>query len=439
VQGGASVCDLDALFAAFDGGDGTVAYTQPRKAHDPANRPPSSGARRREAPPPRKNKLALSKSAATFSYEPLGAGGEQLMASRKAALLTTALTLTRRAAGIFNLCTQLDYSQAGLLTRHQWRKCLRLAAIGASVDHIDALFDALRSSEEDDFERRLNYRELPARLQRWVCSAPTAPASQQQSAQQSSAALPQQPQPPPPRLPPPMSSAFMPLQLGDVVRAESSVVLAGHHAFRALPEAAANGACVEHDCAAFTVPAGWRPVSQADPDFEAVRAMIVGEHSWSTDALAVADDAHAGFVSYQGRLARSISQPGGGEEHEDASEWVRTLGGGRFQVTAGFGRMLIRKQLVAPPAPGGLRRSRSHAPATRALHCGVAPRRGKRPAWKTLALPLRHAEPWDATPPPGGGALEMGGSMYEHRRHAGGASVFQLSMPFLPPLDLPIL
>ena len=116
-----------------------------------------------------------------------------------------------------------------------------------------------------------------------------------------------------------------------------------------------------------------------------------------------------------------------------------TLGGGRFQVTAGFGRMLIRKQLVAPPAPGGLRRSRSHAPATRALHCGVAPRRGKRPAWRTLALPLRHAEPWDATPPPGGGALEMGGSMYEHHRHAGGASVFQLSMPFLPPLDLPIL
>ena len=76
------------------------------------------------------------------------------------------------------------------------------------------------------------------------------------------------------------------------------------------------------------------------------------------------------------------------------------------------------------------RRESKHVARPPALKYGRAPHQPPRPPWGACGVPARHTAPWDTSTPPGGGALEIGGRLYEHNRIAG------VKAPVCPPPGL---
>jgi hypothetical protein len=122
------------------------------------------------------------------------------------------------------------------------------------------------------------------------------------------------------------------------------MVVAGAHAFRVMPEGVPGGGVVGHDGRPFTVPGGWRLVSRADLDFDAVRVHVIAAYGWSAYFLVVAK-APTG-AAYVGLAAfRTLNcGPEAGATCEDGSNYVTALGSDRYQVRGGYGhRLLLRR------------------------------------------------------------------------------------------------
>ena len=74
---------------------------------------------------------------------------------------------------------------------------------------------------------------------------------------------------------------------GAQARVEGNSLVAGAHEFRVMPEGAPGGGWADHDKQPFALPAGFRPVSRADADFDAVQEKVIAAYKWSAYTVAV--------------------------------------------------------------------------------------------------------------------------------------------------------
>lgn len=141
------------------------------------------------------------------------------------------------------------------------------------------------------------------------------------------------------------------LRSDDQARVEGNSLVAGAHEFRVMPEAAPEGGYTRHgQQQPFALPAGFRPVSRADADFDVVKEKVMAAYGWSAHRLAVRKGAAdgEGFSTFY-----SKNQPPkyAGTVHSEDSSYIKALADGQYRITesspGGWSatRLLLRRQV----------------------------------------------------------------------------------------------
>ena len=85
-------------------------------------------------------------------------------------------------------------------------------------------------------------------------------------------------------------------------------------------------------------------MSTGDQDWDKVLEDVITAHAWEADRLAVAK-AGGGYTTYNTKNNDEYGEPGT-VRYENSCD-VEDLGGGRYQVTSQFTRLLIRRPITA--------------------------------------------------------------------------------------------